>query len=140
MSTEIITVIAVVLLFIGLVGLTFFVVKKRNSKPLDIAKFTNRWKAAQKHCSKKETWPLAIIDTDKILDDALKSRHYRGKSMGARLMAAQHDLTNNDAVWCAHKLRNKLVHEEGIKLSEKTVRDALCGFRQALRDLGALEK
>lgn len=141
MSIEALGVVIVLVLFMTLLTGVFLLVRKQLiKKPLNIEKYTEQWKAAQKHCAKKETWPLAIIDTDKILDDVLRSRRYKGKSMGERLMAAQHDLTNNDAVWSAHKLRNKLVHESDIKLTEKAVREALTGFRQALRDLGALEK
>lgn len=140
MVGQIIVIVLIVALFAGLVALITWLVRRQKTKPLNIDKYTERWKSAQRHCSNKETWPLAIIDTDKILDDVLKSRRYKGKSMGERLMAAQRDLSNNDGVWFAHKLRNKLVHEEGVKLNEKKVRDALMGFRQALRDLGALEK
>lgn len=140
MVGQIILGIVIVAVFIGLIIGARWVIRRQKTKPLNIEKYTDRWKLAQKHCGNKETWPLAIIDTDKILDDVLKSRRYKGKSMGERLMAAQRDLSNNDAVWVAHKLRNKLVHDEDVKLTEKKVRDALMGFRQALRDLGALEK
>jgi hypothetical protein len=54
-------------------------------------------------------------------------------------VTAQRSLSNNDAVWFAHKLRNKLVHEQYDSLREKDVKDALIGFRQALKDLGALK-
>ena len=47
-------------------------------------------------------------------------------------------VSNNDSVWFAHKLRNRLVHEQDIALREKDVREALVGIRQALKDLGAL--
>lgn len=140
MVKQIIVIALIVALFIAFIALATWAIRRQKTKPLNIDKYTERWKSAQKHCGNKETWPLAIIDTDKILDDVLKSRRYKGKSMGERLMAAQRDLSNNDAVWYAHKLRNKIVHEEGVKLTEKKVRDALLGFRQALRDLGALEK
>jgi hypothetical protein len=112
--------------------------KKRFGKP-SIKKFTERWSEAQKLCASKNTWPLAIINADKLLDDALKQSHYKGKTMGERLVAAQRDLTDNDAVWFAHKLRNKIVHEEYGDLKKRDVQRVLVGFRQALRDLGALK-
>jgi hypothetical protein len=59
--------------------------------------------------------------------------------MGERLVTAQRDLSNNDTVWFAHKLRNKLVHEQFVGLKEADVKNALVGFRQALKDLGALK-
>jgi hypothetical protein len=82
---------------------------------------------------------LAIIDADKLLDDALKKRHFKGKTMGERLVAAQKNLSDNDAVWFAHKLRNRLVHETNVRLKKRDVQKALSGFRQGLRDLGALK-
>lgn len=81
---------------------------------------------------------LAVIDADKLMDEALKRRSYRGKTMGERLVAAQHDISDNDAVWYAHKLRNRLVHEPTMRLRKNEAKQALAGFRQGLKDLGAL--
>lgn len=114
------------------------IVLKNRKKPLDKVYFKKKWEEAQVMCANKETWPLAIINADKLLDEALKKSHYKGKSMGERLAAAQRDLSDNDGVWYGHKLRNKLVHESDVKLTKTNVRDALMGIRQAMRDLGAL--
>lgn len=108
-------------------------------KKLDPAKFLERWKKLQQLCHDKSTWPLAIIDADKLLDDALKRSGYKGKSMGERLVSAERTITDRDSAWFAHKLRNKLVHEHDVQLKESMVKDALKGIRSALRDLGALE-
>lgn len=81
---------------------------------------------------------LAVIDADKLLDEALKKRSYKGKTGGERLVSAQHDLSDNDAVWYAHKLRNRLVHEPTTRLRKNEAKNALAGFRQGLKDLGAL--
>jgi hypothetical protein len=131
-------------LILGLVGLLVVVglgslAARRRFKGLDTARFAERWRDLQKLCGKEDTWPLAVINADKLVDDALKQCHYKGKTMGARLVKAQRDLTDNDGVWFGHKLRNKLVHEDFNKLNRKMVLDALSGFRQALRDLGALK-
>ena len=50
----------------------------------------------------------------------------------------QRTLSDNDATWFAHKLRNRLVHESNVRLRKRDVQKALAGFRQGLRDLGAL--
>jgi hypothetical protein len=115
------------------------IILKNRKKPLDQTYFAKKWQASQTLCANKETWPLAIINADKLLDEALKKCHYKGKSMGERLAAAQRDLSDNDGVWYGHKLRNRLVHESDVKLTKSNVRDALMGLRQALRDLGALK-
>jgi hypothetical protein len=128
-------VLVVVLLLAGLL------IRHRLRK-INVAYFQKRWQEAQALCSSKNTWPLAVINADKLLDDALKRRHYKGKTMGERLVSAQHDFTNNDGVWFGHKLRNRLVHEEDTdaKLYKRDVQQALVGLRQALKDLGALFK
>ena len=110
----------------------------RRSRKLDSAYYNKKWQDLQKLLKDKATWPLAIIDDDKLLDQALKARGFKGKTMGERLVAAQREITSNDDVWFGHKLRNKLVHEHDIKLRERDVKDALLGIRAALKDLGAL--
>ena len=112
---------------------------RRHPHKLNTADFQKKWLQAQALCSSENTWPLAVINGDKLVDDALKKRKYKGKTMGERLVSAQHELTVNDGVWFGHKLRNKLVHEDMTKLKKKEVMEALVGFRQALKDLGALK-
>jgi hypothetical protein len=110
-------------------------------KKLNIDKYTQRWQELQLHCAQRKTWPQAIIEADELVDAALKRRKYKGKTTGERLVAAQHELSSNDTVWHGHKLRNRLVQEDiDVRtLKKKDVVIAMAGFRQALRDLGALK-
>lgn len=114
-------------------------IARRPVKGLNREYFTNRWKELQKGLARSDAWPLAIINADSLLDEALKKRRFKGRTMGERLVAAQKTLSDNDTAWYAHKLRNKLVHEVDTELKQKEVQKALLGFRQALRDLGALK-
>ncbi|CAN5171120.1 hypothetical protein BH09PAT3_BH09PAT3_0700 [soil metagenome] len=116
------------------------IVTKRRPAKLNQEQFSQRWQELQSLCSDKKTWPLAVINADKLVDDALKKNHYKGKTMGERLVAAQHELSGNDKVWYGHKLRNKLVHEDYKLTNRSDVKDALLGFLQALKDLGAMKK
>lgn len=111
---------------------------KRIPRHLDQEYFQTRWEELLARVKTNEGMVLAVIDGDKLLDEALKKRGFRGKTMGERLVAAQRQLSDNDGVWYAHKLRNKLVHEPGVKLKKRDAQNALSGFRQALKDLGAL--
>lgn len=135
MSSEIAAVAAVVVLLVLVMGASLL---RRRPKGLKQVYFEKRWKELQVLCGSQNTWPLAIINADKLLDEALKKRKLKGKAMGERLVAAQHILTDNDGVWFSHKLRNRIVHEDNVKLKEKEVKQALLGFRRALKDLGAL--
>jgi hypothetical protein len=135
MNSEIAAVAAVVILLVLVTGASFL---RRRPKGLKHVYFEKRWSELQMLCGSQNTWPLAIINADKLLDEALKKRRLKGKAMGERLVAAQHILTDNDGVWYGHKLRNRIVHEDNVKLKEKDVKQALIGFRRALKDLGAL--
>ena len=136
MSAELlITVVGAALAIMGVI--TFIV--RRPKKELDTTHFQRKWKELQKQCAKTETWSLAVIQADSLLDEALKKKRFKGKTMGERLVSAQRSLTNNDGVWFGHKLRNQLVHQTDVALREKDIKHALIGIGQALKDLGALK-
>ena len=111
---------------------------RRKQKKLNVTKFTVEWKTLQKNCATRKTWPTALLQADELLDKALKQRRFKGKTTGERLVAAQHELTSNGAVWLSHKYCQKIRNSDVRTLKKKEVADALAGFRQALRDLGAL--
>jgi hypothetical protein len=112
----------------------------RRRRPIKTQRFVEGWSALQKNCANRRTWPLAVTQADDLLSEALKKAGYKGKNTGERLVAAQHDLSSNESVWLGHKLRKRIGQEDVDvrKLKKKDVLDALAGFRQALRDLGAL--
>jgi hypothetical protein len=91
--------------------------------------FQQKWLELLARVKTPEGMMLAVIDADKLLDEALKKRHFRGKTMGERLVSAQRLISDNDAVWYAHKLRNRLVHEPNVRLKKKEAQTALAGFR-----------
>jgi len=111
---------------------------RRRPKKLKVDDFVYDWKMLQQHCRTRKTWPQAIHEADALIEKALKGRRYKGKTTGERLVAAQHELTDNEAVWFAHKFASKIDGEDVRKLKKQDVLQALNGFRQALRDLGAL--
>ena len=136
MNEALLSVAAVLVILVLVVGSSVWL--RRRPRHLNKEYYQDRWQTLQGLLKDKTTWPLAVIDADKLLDDALKRTHYKGKTMGERLVSAQRDITDNDGVWFGHKLRNRLVHESNVKLTEKTVKEALIGIRSALKDLGAL--
>jgi len=127
---------AIVVLLVLVFGTSYLL--RRKPKQLNREYYQGKWQELQALCADKSTWPLAVIDADKLLDEALKRSRYKGKTMGERLVSAQRDIKNNDTVWYGHKLRNRLVHENSVKLTKRDVKDALLGIRAALKDLGAL--
>lgn len=100
--------------------------------------FQQKWLELLARVKTPEGMILAVIDADKLLDEALKKKGFSGKTMGERLVSAQRSLKDNDAVWYAHKLRNRIVHEPEVKLKKNEAQNALAGFKKGLHDLGAL--
>lgn len=100
--------------------------------------FEQKWTELLARVKTPEGMVLAVIDADKLLDEALRRRHFKGKTTGERLVAAQRILSDNDAIWYAHKLRNRLVHDPSVQLRKREAQNALAGFKQGLHDLGAL--
>src|SRR3990167_10974289 len=111
---------------------------RRFVQPLNRKYFEAKWDELLGRVKTPEGMVLAVIDADKLLDEALKKRGYKGKTMGERLVAAQRLISDNDTVWYAHKLRNRLVHEPNVRLKKREAQNALAGFKRGLRDLGAL--
>ncbi len=114
------------------------VLVRRSRRNARTEHFRRRWQQIQQNCVKSELWPMAIIDADKLVDEALKIAGFKGRTMGERLVAAQRSLSDNDSAWFGHKLRNKIVHEEINRLYKRDVQTALKGLRKVLIDLGAL--
>lgn len=107
-------------------------------RPLNKQYFEEHWVELLARVKTPDGVVLAVIDADKLLDEALIKCGYRGKTMGERMVSAQRAFSNNDGAWFAHKLRNRLVHEPGARLRQNDAKNALAGIRQGLKDLGAL--
>lgn len=100
--------------------------------------FVARWKRLQQLFPDQDQWGRAIIEADDLLNEALKKKRFKGKNMGERLVEAQKNFTNNDAVWFGHKLRTKIEINPDMPLKKTDVQKALYGLRQGLKDIGAL--
>lgn len=136
MTFTMIVVLVLVVFFVLIFGV---VAHKRVPRRLKSDKFSAEWKDLQGLCKDKSTWPDAIMRADALFDAALKKRRFKGKRMGERMVAAQRKINNNDQLWFAHNLAKKIIADPKVRLKEQDVKAALIGFRQALKDIGALK-
>ncbi len=121
-------------LLIGIIALT-----RRTPKSLHKEKYQADWLTIESSIGDGTgSWQLAVLNADKLLDRALKERGFKGQTMGERMASASRSFSKCDTVWAAHKLRNRIAHEENVKLSANITRQALVGIKQGLKDLGAL--
>lgn len=124
-----IVVIAGLVLLVGMGQFT------RRRSGLDVKYYRDRWaKIEQVQKMGEPGWQVAIIQADKLLDRALKERGFSGETMGERLKSSH----AGDKIWAAHKVRNRIAHESDVKLNAIVVNQALRGFKQGLKNVGAL--
>jgi len=75
-----------------------------------------------------------VMEAEKVVDHAMKLLGYQG-SFGDKLKKAGARFSNVQAVWDAHKTRNRIAHEVNVSLGEKEVQRSVNAFEKALRDL-----
>ncbi len=75
-----------------------------------------------------------ILEAESILDRALRDIGYQG-TFGEKLKKMQKTLPNIDAVWNAHRLRNRIAHEPGLHISGSEAAAALAVFEKAIGTL-----
>ena len=101
------------------------------------------WENAEKHffAGNDNDLKVALLEADKILDDALRNAGIIGTNIGDRLKKIKPEqLPNIDDVWQAHKLRNQLAHESDFVLKRDLAERALGIYKKALESLGAIEE
>ena len=83
-------------------------------------------------------WAVAVIEADKLLDRVMRSMALPGKDFGERLRFLSLSRPEIRAVWPAHLIRNRLVHESHYELERRVALNALKTFERAFKDLGVL--
>lgn len=128
------------ILVIGVLLIVVITITKKSPQQLDVDKYRLKWLAIEKQLDKNEpsSYHLCVLNADKLLDQALRERSVKGETMGERMKTAKETWSNANAVWGAHKLRNQIAHESEVQVGYDDARRALAGFKQALKDIGAI--
>lgn len=113
---------------------------KKGAVQLDVNKYRLKWMAIEKQIDKNDLsrCSMAILNADKLLDQALREKGIKGQTMGERMKTIKDTWSNANAVWGAHKLRNQIAHESDHHVTYDDARRAISGFKQALKDVGAI--
>lgn len=113
---------------------------RRSGGGLNQDEFRSRWLQINGILTKDNpaSWQVAIMEADKLLDQALIGRGVSGNTLGERLKASGTRFSKLNAVWGVHKLRNQIAHEPDARLTYSMTVKALDVFKQALKDLGAI--
>lgn len=127
-------------LLVAVVGVVFLALAMKRAPELDQSRYQAHWLEIE-HSVKNDnpaSWQLAIMNADKLLDQALRERRFSGKAMGERMKAAQSTWHNANHIWSAHKIRNQLAHETDARVTYDVTLRALAAYRQGLKDLRAI--
>lgn len=130
----------IVIVVVG-AGILFVIAQgRRGGQALDVDRYRTSWLQIERQLVRGEesSYHLAILNADKLLDQALRQRGVKGATMGERMKSANNGWSNANAVWSAHKLRNRIAHEPNVKVEYNDTRRAMMAYRQALKDVGAI--
>lgn len=135
-----ITILAFFAAILIVAGLTLAFMVAKGGKQLNKERYRSKWLGIEQSLgrNKPESYQLSVLNADKLLDQAMKEAGYKGATMGERLKSAGAVLSNKNAVWSAHKLRNQIAHESDVNVTFDAARRALASFKQALKDIGAI--
>lgn len=75
-----------------------------------------------------------ILEAENVVDQALQKLGYSG-TFSEKLERAGPRLRDKESLWRAHKLRNRIAHEVGVRVDEGEAGAAVSAFKRALQDL-----
>lgn len=127
------------ILVIGVILLAVIGMSRRPSKKMSFEKYRSRWLKITGNLNGGDSaMRLAILDADMLLDHALKERGLAGNTLGERMKSGKDLFSDRNGIWIAHKLRNRLAHEDSVKLNLRLTNKVLDSYKKALKDLDAL--
>ncbi len=101
-------------------------------------RINKKWQTIQNRLRKNDeaNLKLAIIEADNIFDGILKQMGLPGVDMGERLRQFEpHELKSVNLVWEAHRLRNAIVQEPAVQISQEQAEQAVQNYEAALKEL-----
>lgn len=93
---------------------------------------------AQINSNDNNSLKLAIINLDKLLDEALKALNVKGDNFVKRMQTAKNKFKSYesyDATWKAHKVRNQIAHDTNYTPSNKELQKAYNDLRSNIIQL-----
>lgn len=80
-------------------------------------------------------WKLAIIEADKILEMVVNTFSVPGDNMGEKMKNIERgDFQSIDEAWQAHKVRNRIAHENNFHLSQRDTRLAINSYEKVFQE------
>lgn len=101
-----------------------------------------RWDVIQKRVAENspESWRIAIIEADILLDETLTNAGYSGQSLGEKLKTANPmSFTTVQDAWSAHKVRNEIAHAgSDFVLTQKVARETITQYERVFKEFAVI--
>lgn len=103
--------------------------------------FHGRWEKNELRLEKSSPneWKVAVLEASQIFNEVLTKAGYKSETLGEKLAKMNEaQLANLEEVRSANELKNRIVKEAGLVLSQKEAREALGAFEKAMESFDAI--
>lgn len=101
-----------------------------------------RWDIIQKRVTENspESWRIAIIEADILLEETLTNAGYPGQTLGEKLKGANpQSFTTVQDAWEAHKVRNEIAHAgSDFVLTQRIAQSTITRYERVFREFGVV--
>ncbi len=109
----------------------------------DVPKSQLRWNRIvdQAGSDSEQSWRLAILEADIMLNELLDVMGYKGETMADKMRGVDRVNFNSiDLAWEAHKIRNKIAHEGSThQLTSRETRRVIALYEKVLKESRFIE-
>lgn len=120
-----------------------FAALQRTVAARDVPKTQLRWNRVleQAHSDDPQSWRLAILEADIMLNELLDTLGYRGETMADKMRAVDRVNFNTiDFAWEVHKIRNSIAHKGSMhELNSREVRRVISLYERIFREFRFIE-
>lgn len=105
-------------------------------------KTKKRWGEIRKllRSDNESLYKVAIIECDNLIDGYISKMDYAGNNMEERLgNVLPGQIENIEDLKEAHKIRNRIIHEEGFQLTKKQAEEIVDKYERFLRDFNVFD-
>jgi hypothetical protein len=103
---------------------------------------SSRWDLIQNRVAENnpESWRIAIIEADIMLEETLTNAGYVGQTLGEKLKGANpQSFTTIQDAWEAHKVRNEIAHTgSDFVLTKKVAEETIMRFERVFREFAVI--
>lgn len=109
----------------------------------DVPKSQLRWNRIleESRSDSEQSWRLAILEADIMLNELLDVMGYRGETMADKMRSVDRASFNSiDLAWEAHKIRNKIAHDGSAhQLTARETRRVVALYEKIFKDAHYIE-